>query len=237
MINFKFSSPHLNNFNKGSCIKFFNKYWVLRIFIGMLIFFTFSMSLSAAIWYNESDITFDYIGELNKYVIKGAADFLKSYSSFLLLLSHAELGGKDLKIGQEYLETAIKNLESAINIYEELKQKAECSKSKQSIIDELKNFDYDSLKKKNRLIETIFENVRMHLKKGEILETYEIMLSDCNNILKTLKIIHEEIKNGVFPEKSNLWDINHSYSESMFFGQYVTRVFVKIKKKGVKINK
>lgn len=237
MINFKFSSPHLNNFNKGSYIKFCNKHRVLRIFIGALIFFTFSISLSATIWYNDSDITFDYIEELNKYVIQGAANFLKSYSSFLLLLSHAELGGRDLQIGKKYLETAIESLENAVNTYEELKQKAESSKNKKSIIDDLEKFDYDSLREKNRLIEPIFESVRMHLKKGDVPKTYEKMLSECNKLLKTLKFLQGEIKKGVFPEKSKLWDLSHSYSESMFFGQYVARVFGDIKKESEKANK
>lgn len=236
MINFKFSSPYLNSFNKGSYIKILNKNWTLRSFIGVLIFFVFSMSLSAVIWYNDSDIAFDHI-VLNRYVIEGAAAFIESYSNFLLLLSHAELGERDIQNGKKYLGIAIEKLKNAINKYEELKKKAESSKNKQSIIDDLKKFDYDSLKKNKRLIETIFESVRMHLKKGEILETYEIMLSDCNTILNTLKILHEEIKKGVFPEKSKLWDLSHSYSESMFFGQYVARVFGGIIKKREKTDK
>ena len=237
MINFKFSFPRLNNFNKGSCVKFCKKKWVLIIFVWMLFFLTFSINLPAAIWYNGSDTTFDYMGELNKYVITGAANFLQSYSSFLLLLSHAELGVNDLQIGKKYLETAIESLEDAINIYEELKQKAESSENKQSTIEDLKKIDYDSLKKKNRLIETIFKSVRGYLEKGEIPETYKIMLAECNTILKTLKILHEQMNKGIFPEKSKLWDINHSYSESMFFGEYVARVFNEITKKREKTDK
>lgn len=237
MINFKFFFPHLDNFNKGNCVKFCKKKWVLIIFVWVLFFLTFSMNLPAVIWYNGSDTTFDYMGELNEYVITGAANFLKSYSNFLLLLSHAELGVKDLQIGKKYLETAIVSLENAINIYEDLKQKAEISANKQSIIDDLKEIDYDNLKKKNRLIETIFESVKGYLKKGEIPETYKIMLSDCNTILKTLKILQEEMNKGIFPGKSKLWDINHSYSESMFFGQYVARVFSEIIKKREKTDK
>ena len=226
----KSSLRDLNNFYKGSSIKFYNKHWILRIFIGVLIFFTFSMSLSAIIWYNDSDLTFDYIEDLKADLIKAASDFLNSYSSFLLLLSHAELGGRDLQISKKHLESSIKSMEEAVKNCKELIKNVKDPLYNEHIINDLKKFGYDTLRENNNLIVTIFESVRKNLEKGEIQKTYKKMQSDCDDILKTLKNLRGKIELGLFPEKKELWDLCQTYSKSMLAGQYVARVFGEIKK-------
>jgi hypothetical protein len=221
-----------NNFNRRYFLKNKVRCIILGIFMGITFFGLFNMNVSALVYLNSSETSFDDIEELNVYVIKGASYFLKSYSSFLLLLQKVELAeikGWEFNKMREYLKSAIINMENAIEIYKGLDQEVNQSKYDPGIIDKLKKFNYDNLQKENRLIKPIFDDACDYLRNGKIREIYQEMILRCNKILSKLNDFQKKLKSSMPLKKTDLWDLNQFYSQSLLFGQYVARVFLKIR--------
>jgi hypothetical protein len=216
------------------------KHFMLTVWMGVAIVVLLHLNLSGIIWYNDSDIGFGNQGgvsapqekPLKAYLMEGAGYFLGSYSDFLLLLNKvemAELQGFDFSELRFLLNNAIEKMLYANEVYFQLKQKADVTYYNPVVINELLNFDYDSFAEQEGLIKSIFKDVKAFLSKGKIREMYGEALSHTQGILNIANIIKTKLEEGMFPQASNLHDLNEAYSRYMIFGEYAAKVFQKIK--------
>jgi hypothetical protein len=211
------------------------KQTILRIFLVVFTLFFLSVNVFGVIWANDTDTGFDDPGggkaaniTIRQYVIEGAGYFLDAYSDTLLFLNKielAELNGVDYTELSLILTRAIDHMTDARTTYINLKQKADQTPYNQHIITELMNFNYNEFQQVNALNIVIFEQVTGYLKKGDIRGIYNHLLLDIEDIFNLLIAIKAEVDSHVFPGISNIWQLNHTSSQSLVFGQYVSMVF------------
>jgi hypothetical protein len=216
------------------------KCFVSMVLMGVAMFVLLHTNLSGIIWYNDTDNGFrNQAGvatlqekPLRAYVIEGAGYFLGSYSDFLLLLNKVEmteLQGCDFNELLFLLNNAIEKMLYANEVYFQLKQKADVTSYNPVIISELLNYDYDAFLEQGGLIESIFKEVKAFLSKGKIREMYGEALSHTQGILNIANVIKTKLEEGIFPEVSDLHDLNEAYAHYMLVGEYAAEVFQKIK--------
>jgi hypothetical protein len=214
--------------------------FVLTVLMGAAILFLLHTNLSGIIWYNDSDVSFGKNAgvatpqekPIRAYVIEGAGHFLRSYADFLLLLEKAEIAelqGCDINELLFLLNNAIEKMLYANEVYFQLKQKADVTSYDPVIIDELLDFDYDAFADQEGLIESIFKEVKAFLSKGKIREMYGEALSHTQGILNIAVVIKTNLEEGVFPDASDLHDLNKAYAHYMLAGEYAAEIFQKIK--------
>lgn len=185
------------------------------------------------VYFNGSDVTVKPTDKLEEYVIKGAACFLKSYASFMQMVSKLELSRYEYlnsAMFKTHLNDAIQGMSNAIKVYEDLNQAAEERDYVPGVTAALRTFDYETIEKSDRLIKPIFGDVRRFLVRGDIRGVYLKTLMECRALLKSLNTIQEKINTGNYPGRKELRDLNQEFARSMLFGQYVARVFLDIKK-------
>ena len=211
------------------------KQTILRFFLVVFTLFFLSMNVFGVIWANDSDSGFDESGggkaantTIRQYVIEGAGYFLDAYSDTLLFLNKielAELDGVDYTELSLILTRAIDTMTDARTTYVNLAQKADQTPYNQPIITGLMNFNYTDFQQENALNSIIFDRVTGYLKKGDIRGIYHHLLLDIEDILDLLIGIKAEVDSHLFPGISNTWQLNHTSSQSLVFGQYVSMVF------------
>jgi len=165
------------------------------------------------------------------YIVKGAGYFLKADSDIQILLSMMELqdlNGIDYREMQTVVNSALENMNNAKQTYEALIQKAEITPYNQSVIDILKNFDYEAFMKSNGLNAPIFEKVRGFLQDGDITGSFKYTYSRYLEIIVLLDVIRQSIYRYRLPELSIFWRLNENTAYISFFGSYVARVFAGI---------
>jgi hypothetical protein len=168
---------------------------------------------------------------IEHYVVKGAGFFLKSCSDLLLFLNYAEIAeieGADFNALWLNLDNGISNMEVARDVFLQLKQKADLTPYNQSKIDELLKFNYVGFQKENNLLKPVFDQVKFYLGNGAVREFYGEILCQIDEILDISYIIKANIEVNEFPEVESLWNLQHRCCKSMLFGQYASRVFLKI---------
>lgn len=203
---------------------------ILAFVFGILLLMAFSTNLSAIIFFNGIGTIIEK-KELEKYIIRGAGFFLKSYSDFMLVLNKAELAeldGLETDAVKKYLKSSIENIEAAIAIYSDLNRRFEIDDLEEHLLQQLSTFNYEKVRKDKQLIKSIFDDVSSYLKKGKIKGLCQKMLTDCTSILNSLKNFQRKMKSNETFTKSELWDLNEHYSKSLLFGQYVARILEKI---------
>ncbi len=176
------------------------------------------------------------IKSIEEYVVIGASSFLQSHSdlsSFLSRMELGELGEPDHEALTHKLGMAINNMEMAVEIYKDLKKKADKTPYKKEVIEKLRKFKYDKFRKKNNLREDMIQRVKQYLAKGKIREMYGNILSRCEYILDKSKDIKEKMKSGdvkIIDLREDVWMLNLEYIDSITLGQYVAQVFGEINK-------
>jgi hypothetical protein len=132
-------------------------------------------------------------------------------------LNHEELDG--------ILEKAIGAMISANESYSALKQLADNTPYNESVIDALKNFNYDGFRKDKGLRIEVFERAKKFLVKGDIRGMYGATLADTAKILFMLNQLKAQVEAGEFPSLDTVWSLNQLYGDAQLFGQYVAQVF------------
>jgi len=216
---------------------------VSKVCLGITVLMLLSMEVSALVYLNSSQFVYlqnksistsssnseSEKTSMRGLVITGANYFLQSYSDFMQFLSkieNSELVGLDYNEVQVDLNRAIERIGMAQEVYAALKSQADITPYNGFVLQQLVQFNFFDFQAKNRLVESIFKEVRSYLEKGDIRGVYGKVLADTEEILGTARSIKEKIDAGVFPEIPSLWNLGQSYSRSFLFGQYVARVFV-----------
>jgi hypothetical protein len=173
----------------------------------------------------KSDNTCDLI---NNYIEEGAGYFLDSYGDVLRLLNRVELSDQrnlDYDELNKIVDSGIRNLKSALQIYEKLIKIAELTPYNEAAIYKLETFDYKTFMEKNDLIPTIFNDLQTYLQNGNITGIYKRIYSDLNTLLNLLYVLKSEVSINKMPALSVVWKLNKKYSYTLLFGQYISEVF------------
>ncbi len=217
-----------------------------KLSIPMIFVFTFLILFLStnifSLWYlNYSDIAYGGDGEsspaMSGLIIDGCGYFLESYANTLLFMKKIEWSGKtalDYDELKNILEKAMDNMKSANETYVNLKQAADAAPYNPAVILALKNFDYDGFKEANSLNGDVFNQVKGYLVKGDIRGVYARILLDTENLIILLERIKVQVDTGDFPVIGDVWNLNHAYSQSLLFGQYLSRVFYRLTTNGTR---
>ena len=218
-----------------------NKKLVVKIFIGILIISILNIISYTRIVHNGSGMGYcegDDKSSIKKwkiksstitaYIVDGAGYYLDAYSHFISFLNRVELSetrGINYIEWNQLVNRALDNIKYAKETYSLLIEVAENTPYNQTVISKLKNFDYDFYMNENKLNSVIFTKLENYLKKGDIRGIHKRIYSDVIYIEKLLLSIKEKMSLDKMPELSILWELNETFSDTLIFGQYSSRVF------------
>lgn len=170
---------------------------------------------------------------INSYIVLGAGYFLNSQSSALLFLNKIEMSdlvGLDYNDLRAALYDAIGQMELAVVTYTDLKQTADITPYRASMIAGLKTFDYETFQKANGLNAAAFQVVENYLKEGDVTGLFGEVLTGTENILAQLYALKDTVEQDQIPSDQALWSLAQAYSQLHMTGQHAARVFYEVKK-------
>lgn len=176
----------------------------------------------------------DYEGPtIRELIVEGGGYMLQSSSYINGLFNKIELSeisptGPDYKGLQETLNSAIYYMEKARATYFQLKNLAGVTPYNQEVIYSLNQFDYDSFREEKGLFPYVFSKVKDFLSIGDVTGVFNEFYLYTGQILDLMYTIKKDIDAGMFPNLSNVWCVNQTYSEFKLFGQYTAQVFYSI---------
>jgi hypothetical protein len=210
-----------------------------KIMILSLIIFIFSsgVTMYPRIFFNGSGSGYDGSGDgdsafdnfsVESLVVEGASYYLQANSCIQSFLNHVELQdvrGIDYSELQRLIASAVENITNARLAYERLVYTAERTPYNPAVIEQLKDFDYDSFMLENRLNETIFKKVEGYLSNGDITGAYRHGLSVIRSIQWLLFIVANYVEFDQMPWIEFSWKLNELCAEFSLFGSYTARIF------------
>jgi hypothetical protein len=206
---------------------------ILKVFLGVLVLYVFQMNAFSRFMLNGTSKGFEETEQtiIEGYVIEGAGYFLKSQSETLLLLNKIELSdlnGVDFTELQKLVKSALMDMANAKSEYILLIQAVNTAPYKQTVIDQLKSFEYYAFQQVKDLDSVIFEKMETYLVSGDIRGIYQKILMDTQTIIDKLTTVKSNIDMGTLPSNSDLWRLNQSYFDTLFLGQYAAEIFYEI---------
>ncbi len=165
---------------------------------------------------------------IETYIRQGAVYFLDANSEIQTLLKWVELQdiqGVDMEQLTLVLDSAAVNMKNAVATYEQLIREAEITPYNQSVQAALKSFNYDSFMLENQLNQTLFQQVKEFLKKGDITGVLKRTHSGFTGILEMLHSLKQGISGGTLPDASVFRRLNETCAEVSLFGSYAADVF------------
>ncbi|MCP5046275.1 MAG: hypothetical protein GY940_03830, partial [bacterium] len=136
-----------------------------------------------------------------------------------------ELEGPDFNRFRSALNKAINGMWGGIQTYSDLMSVAAVMPYNQEVIDKLKTFNYDDFGEGKNLHGEVFQQVRDYLSRGDVNGAHEKSFLDMVDLLYKLETLKQEIDENIVPDIAKFWELNQSYSNALFFGQYVAMVF------------
>jgi hypothetical protein len=165
---------------------------------------------------------------LGSLIVEGAGYFLKSNANYQLFLEKVELSGSgiiDRDALLALLDEAVSNMEAANDTYYQMIQAANALQYDSAVLDKLKNFAYDRYRLENRLNPSVFAQVVLLLKAGDVRGCYSYFYKKTIDILARIKALKVQVETGSFPDIPTCWRLNQVYQETGLFGQYTAEVF------------
>jgi hypothetical protein len=165
---------------------------------------------------------------IEAYITRGAVYFLDANSDIQTLLKLVELQdiqGVDMEQLSLVLDSAAVNMKNAVGTYEQLIRQAEITPYNQAVQAALKSFNYDCFMLENQLNQTLFQQVKGFLKKGDITGVLKQTHSGFTGILEMLHSLKQEISGGALPDAPVFRRLNETCAEVSLFGSYAADVF------------
>jgi hypothetical protein len=165
---------------------------------------------------------------IEAYITQGAVHFLDANLDIQALLKLVELQdiqGVDMEQLTLVLDSAAANMKNAAATYEQLIREAEITPYNQSVQAALKSFNYDSFMLENQLNQTLYQQVKGFLKKGDITGVLKQTHSGFTSILEMLNSLKQGISAGTLPDASFFRKLNETCARVSLFGSYAADVF------------
>ncbi len=214
------------------------KQTIWKILTVLLVSVLASSNLFGVIWGNDLDSGFDGAGtvqplaEVRGTVIRGAAHFLDAYSFVLVFMNRiecAELEGVDVPELRKLIGKAVESINAAAGSYVRLEKNTAPLPYNAEIINRLARLDFENFKVRHRLNGEIFQQVQLYLSGGDIRGVCRRLSMDISTISRHLTQMKEVLDGGGIPGIEEVWQLNHTFSSSLLFGQYVAMVFGEIR--------
>jgi len=170
--------------------------------------------------------------DLGQLLVTGAGYFIQSNSDYQLFLKTIEMSdiyGMNSEDMADSIDNAIKHMEMANETYYQILQVSNLFEYNPTILEKLKNFEYDNYQYINRLNSAIFYQVKQLLKPGNVRGCYQKFYIATNEILDRLRSIKSSSDTLIMPRISDCWRLNQLYMEMALFGQYTSEVFINMK--------
>ncbi len=211
---------------------------ILTLFI-VVLFNLLSMNVYPYVVHNGSGKGYDGGGgggdskvnnycSIEYYIIEGASYYLSAAAdikNILKIIELKDINGIDFNSLNILVDSAIENMINTQETYDNLITEAESTPYDENIQRKLKEFGYDTFMIENGLISSLFEEVEIYLKVGDITGVYIWTQSNFTDILNMLKSIQNETSQNSLPEVSIFRRLNDTCSKTSIFGSYVARVF------------
>jgi hypothetical protein len=168
---------------------------------------------------------------IEDYIIQGSGYYLSANSYVQKLLELVELKDiQDLDFDELEIvvDNAISRMTAAEMTYEVLISVAEVTPYNETTQLKLKEFGFDSFMIENKLIESVFDTVKVYLKIGDITGCYRWTHSKFKDIKERLQAIKSEISQDRLPEISTFRRLDDTICETSLFGSYIASVFSEI---------
>lgn len=171
-------------------------------------------------------------GLMSMYIVEGAGyvlDARAGVSTFMNRFETAELTGADFPEMRSILYGVIDNLERAKCYYMYIDYIAAFTPYRESVIERLKAFDYESFQKNGGLYSKVFDRVKERLSRGDVRGVFSSISKDIDLLLYRLYALKASIDTEKFPSVLSVWQLNQAFSENLFFGQYFAMVMYEVK--------
>ena len=164
--------------------------------------------------------------------IDAAGFFLQANSDFQAFLKRVELSeiysvnDEDLKA---LITASIDNMEMAHSIYYRVWEISKNLDRNPVVLQKLIQFDYRLIQVEKKLIPSIFNEVEMFLKSGNMPGAFEKIYNDTGAILQGMKSLKTMLDSNSI-DIPKCWEVNQRFFKAQLFGQYISQVFSEIKK-------
>jgi len=98
-----------------------------------------------------------------------------------------------------------------------------------SVLETLKQFNYDAFQSEISANKEIFDEVKAYLVKGDMKGVFVKILANTEKIEAVLTQVKEKIYDGVPAVVNDIYQVNQLFSSSLLFGQYVAQVCGRVK--------
>ena len=169
---------------------------------------------------------------MGMYITEGAGHVLGAYSgigSFLRQYELSGLYGIDTAEIRDNLYKIIEDLENARDMYFIINYFAAITPYNKTMIERLKSFDYAEFEKNEGLLAPVFDQVEGFLKNGNVRGVFAKVLKDIDVLLYQLYSIKKAVDADITPDIKSSWKLNQTFSETILFGQYFSRVLYEVK--------
>jgi len=206
----------------------------------VLVLMISGLSVNAFSWWigNHGEIVYpdptgkSTVSPITNYIAIGAGYFLKAYSNTLQLMNKIELSGINGMNYNEWnalLDKTLYNMAMAKETYMKLVKETESLPYNTSVLETLKQFDYDAFQSEISADKEIFAEVKAYLVKGDMNGVYFKILANTEKIEAVLTQVKGKIYAGIPAVVNDIYQVNQLFSSSLLFGQYVAQVCGRIK--------
>lgn len=171
-------------------------------------------------------------GLMGMYIVEGAGyvlDARAGVSTFMNRFETVELTGADFPGMRDILSRVIDDLKQAKAYYMFINFIAKITPYRGAVIERLKNFGYDDFQNRSRVYPKVFKRVKRFLKPGNVRGAFSEISKDIDSLLDQLHAMKASIDADQLPSVQSVWQLNQSFSEKIFFGQYFAMVMAQIK--------
>ena len=207
---------------------------ILPVFL-MIITFTIMQNFTFAIIFGngsgggyESESNANNAGvsgiNIEMLVVEGAGHYLNAQTGVMVFLHRVEMSGNTDE-STVILQGALDSMYLAAAAYDQLIRTAEVTPYNETIIKNLKAFDYDRYMQEQGLNPFIFKEVAAYLGQGDITGMYKQTRAKMQDITGVLNLLKEDLSLFKMPPLSRVWQLNEMCYHTLIFGQYAARVF------------
>ncbi len=218
---------------------------IISMFLAVVLIFNVA-SVHARLFSNHSEGAFDEgdgtsstgkatvacSSTIRELIIKGAEYFFKAHADINVLSEKVEISdleGVDFLTLRWAVNSALQNMNTAKNYYQELEIKANNTPYNQVVINKLLAFDYDLFQEEHGLLKDVFSEVKSYLINGDVRGVYSRTSAYFDTLINILEAVKKELDAGKVPSNNHMWNLNQVCAKAHMFGQYLARVFDVIK--------
>ena len=167
---------------------------------------------------------------MRQLVADAASHFFNGNSHIQIFLSRVELLDEDEKLSslESILNDAAYDMSKALENYKELVEMAKITHYNECVIQLLKSYDYDGFQKENKILPSVFQDVKDYLIQGDVIGVYRKTYDDTDSICKTIDDLRSSLDLQLCLTIDKIRNLYHMIMKSALFGHYISLVFAQL---------